>query len=91
MRVFVAVDLDTESRKKITEIEKSLKDEDFDIKFVEPDNLHITLKFLGEVCEDDVKEIENIISEAAQKTKRFTISIKGAGYFGNRSHIKTIW
>lgn len=46
MRTFLAIDLDSELHQKVIEIQKKLKETKADIKFVTPENLHFTLKFL---------------------------------------------
>ena len=91
MRLFVAVDLTEDMRKKAAEIMNQLKGLDIDVKFVEPQNLHFTLKFIGEVDEGHVNEIEKSVSDAVRDFKPFKVSVEGLGYFGNPSHIKTIW
>jgi 2'-5' RNA ligase len=96
MRLFIAVDLSGEIRKKVAELINQLKGLDVDVKFTEPKNLHFTLKFLGEVraSEGDegvVKDIETSINKAISDIKPFRISVQVLGYFGSPSHIKTLW
>ncbi len=91
MRVFVAVDITDEMRRKLSDLEKNFEGEDFDIKLVEPENLHITLKFLGEVKENDVNEIKNIIKNVCKGFKPFKVSVKGLGFFGSEKYIRVLW
>ncbi len=91
MRVFIAIDLDKELINKIMEIESELKGNDIDVKFVEPENLHLTLKFLGEVGEDKIPEIEQNISRILGEFKQFRMRIDGFGYFGKPDYIRTLW
>lgn len=91
MRVFIAIDLPDEIKESIANIENEVRGKDVDVKFVEPKNLHITLKFLGEVNEEKVKEIEETVSDCVKEIKMFTIKLQGIGYFGSENYIKTLW
>ncbi|MFQ6084602.1 MAG: RNA 2',3'-cyclic phosphodiesterase, partial [Candidatus Aminicenantia bacterium] len=57
MRTFIAVEISSEVREKIAQIQVEFKRGDPDVKWVEPKNLHITLKFLGEVGEDKLSGV----------------------------------
>jgi 2'-5' RNA ligase len=89
--VFIAIDLDETLRKGIEEAENKIKKTGCYAKLVEPENLHITVKFLGEVSESSVNGIENKISETISGVKQFQIGLEGVGFFGNPNHIRTIW
>jgi 2'-5' RNA ligase len=91
MRLFVAIDLDGKVIENITSIQKKLASHDFDLKMVEPENLHLTLKFLGEVQESQVERIENLISETVKGVRTFELSFHGIGYFGSGSRVNVIW
>ena len=93
MRTFIAVDISPEIRQKAVEIIGQLEELGADVKFTEPENLHFTLKFLGEVSDDRVNEITDVVSAALAKNsfRQFRISVDGLGYFGNPGHIKTLW
>ena len=51
-------------------------------KYVEPDNFHITLAFLGEVAEEAVPAVERCMNEAAARVWPFVYSIQGVNAFG---------
>lgn len=91
MRVFLAIDVDNKIRNQIKEAIKQFPKEDFDIKFVEPENLHFTVKFLGEVYEDKLPEVQKLVSEAVKDFRSFRISLGNMGYFGNPSYVKVLW
>ena len=91
MRLFVAIEITNEIRNRIDEAMRQFGTNDFDIKFVDPVNLHLTVKFLGEVHEDKLHDIENGISESVKKFEPFVISLGKMGYFGNPDHIRVIW
>lgn len=91
MRLFIAIEIEKEIINRIEEKMKQFRNDDFDIKFVEPENLHLTLKFLGEVDEDNINDIQNIISKTVKKFKPFKISLEKMGFFGRRDYIKILW
>jgi 2'-5' RNA ligase len=89
MRCFVAVDLPEEIKEKIQETQRQFSN--FDAKLVEKQNLHFTLKFLGEIDDEQIKKIEQILAELANKTPSFTVLINGMGAFPNLSYIRVVW
>ncbi len=88
-RGFIAIDIKTnpEIEKFINEIEntKAL------IKLVELKNIHITLKFLGEISNNKIDQINEIIIESTKNIKPFKIKLIGTGVFPNENYIKIIW
>ena len=88
-RGFIAVDID--SFPKLLEFERELKDTGANIKLVEPENVHITLKFLGNTDETLIDTIEKVIKNAVQGVNKFNIKLEGAGVFPNQKYIKVIW
>ena len=58
-RGFIAVDIDIFP--KLLEFEKKIKETGANVKFVEPENVHITLKFLGDTDESQIDEIDKIM------------------------------
>ena len=90
MRLFVAVDIPDSLKEKIVEIEKQIESSD-DIKCVENENLHYTLKFLGEVEEKESENIVKKIEAVSKQVKKFKVHAKGVGYFGSPNFIRVIW
>ena len=88
-RGFIAIDI--ESNKKLIEFENEIKKTGADLKLVEPENVHITLKFLGDTEEELLEEIKNIIKKSVEGMEPFTIKLKGTGVFPNQNYIKVVW
>jgi RNA 2',3'-cyclic 3'-phosphodiesterase len=61
------------------------------IKWVEPNNIHITLKFFGETEESRIEEISNQLMMVASRHTPFKFSIKGTGVFGSSHNPRVIW
>lgn len=91
VRAFLAIDLDDDLKPKINKIIKEFKQIDTRIKFVELTNLHLTLKFFGEIDTNGLELLEAKIANVVSQAEPFDIKIKGCGAFPNNNHIKVIW
>ncbi|MDW7730930.1 MAG: RNA 2',3'-cyclic phosphodiesterase [Methanolobus sp.] len=87
MRVFVAVDLPEELHPKIADVQSKFGD--FKFKFVNPDIVHITMKFLGEVPEEKIESISKALDSIS--CEPFETLIKGLGVFPKPRFAKVIW
>lgn len=88
-RGFIAIEIKTAL--KILEFENEIKKSGADVKLVEPHNIHITLKFLGDTEEKQIDEIEHVIKDVAKNNKPFPITLKGTGVFPNENYLKVVW
>lgn len=91
MRLFIAIELGKEVLEKISHIQQKLSSPDYGLKLVEQENLHLTLKFLGDVPEEQARKIESLIHESLESFRPFTLSLEGLGYFGLHGRISAIW
>ena len=83
IRSFVSIDLDDEQiLSKVESITSSLKSLGGDLKPVERQNIHLTLKFLGNVTTAKLNEVKKALSGV--KFQPFKLEIKGAGAFPSR-------
>ena len=78
-RVFIAIDIPKEARREIIKIQDSLPE--FNGKKTESENLHLTLKFLGEVDSNDVEKVKEKLRKI--KVKGFEGEINKLGVFDN--------
>ncbi len=91
MRTFIAIELPDEIKKEIEQVQAPLKKSDAHVSWVKPKNIHVTLKFLGEVPEDKINEVFSATERAVKGTKKFTMSLKGTGAFPNVKRPRVIW
>jgi len=91
MRCFLAVDVSEEIKQNIIRIQNDIKNIDVKVKFVEIDNFHFTLSFLGETNENEVNTLIGKLTRELEDNKSFNITLKGLGYFGTSHNIKNIW
>ena len=88
-RGFIAIDIGISP--KLIEFINEVKDSRVNLKLVEPKNIHITLKFLGDTEEKLVDEIEKIIINSVQGISSFDIKLESTGVFPNQNYIKVVW
>jgi RNA 2',3'-cyclic 3'-phosphodiesterase len=87
MRVFVAIEISSD--KIINSISKFQSEINISAKPIEPQNLHFTLQFLGEISEDMVKRV--MIALNSVKFSNFIVNLKGIGVFPTLKFPKIIW
>jgi len=94
MRCFIAIDIDEKTRRALSDLQQQFASstgiKKSDVKWVNPENMHLTLKFLGEVKDEKVVDICNVVKDVAGRHKSFDIDIESVGYFGGRS-AKVLW
>ncbi len=91
LRCFIAVSLPATLRSAIGEVVGKLRGIGADIKWVSDENLHLTLKFLGETEEELVDEIRNALIDKLSHYAPFYIKIGGVGYFPGGRNPRVIW
>ena len=91
IRAFLAVDLDDDLKPKINKLIRQFKKTDARIKYVELANLHLTLKFFGDIDTDGLDLLEDAIADVISNYDSFKVKIRGCGAFPNTSRIKVIW
>jgi len=88
-RGFIAIDIS--SFPKLIQFENEIKNTGASVKLVEPENIHITLKFLGDAEEELIDSIEEIMKDAVKENDPFEVQLQGAGVFPNQNYVKVMW
>jgi 2'-5' RNA ligase len=91
LRTFIAVELLPAIRARCVALQEALGRSGADVKWVEPDNLHVTLLFLGEVDERDVPALCRAVATACAGLVPFGMSVDHVDCFGDRRRPRTIW
>lgn len=91
MRAFIAVELPEDIRKKIDRLVKQEKKNELPIKWTRFENLHITLKFLGEIDESIKQRITPILGGICKRFSPSTMSLSGIGCFPHPGRPRIIW
>ena len=95
VRLFVAVDLDENLRRAAARVTRTLRDqmelaETYAVSWVGPENLHLTLRFLGEVNQDLARRVEQAFAQPFAVAP-FDIELAGAGVFPPAGSARVIW
>ena len=89
MRAFISMDLDKEAKKEVLNLQKELeKSKLVKGKLTEQENLHLTLKFLGDVDEKKAEEVKKLLRQI--KFRKFNSELETIGTFGDRD-VRIIW
>ena len=89
MRVFIAVDVPNEIRKALGDVQRELRPLTNSARWVAPESIHITLRFLGEIPD---KRLDDIITALTGLTwKPFTITVHGVGFFPGTRSPRVFW
>jgi len=91
MRLFIACPVPEEIKNKIADLESEFRVSNADVKWVRPESIHLTLKFLGEVDEDKISEINNKISKAIEGFSVFRAVVEKIGVFPDWKRIRVVW
>ncbi len=89
IRTFIAVEIGPMD--ELVKYEDDITSTGAEVKLVEPENIHITLKFLGDTPEKMVNDILEIIRESCSGIKPFKLEFQDVGAFPNTNYIKILW
>jgi 2'-5' RNA ligase len=91
VRLFVAINLPDAVRQALWEVTEELRGAPFPIRWVEPESIHLTLKFLGEVAVEREGQISAGVTAAAGGAKAFVLPIAGFGAFPSPRRPRVVW
>lgn len=91
VRAFVAVGIGAEARARLAAWMGALRPRLPGLKWVEPENLHLTLRFLGETPLSLLPDLERALREAAAAVPPFTLAVRGTGAFPGLARPRVLW
>ncbi|NOZ63108.1 MAG: RNA 2',3'-cyclic phosphodiesterase [Calditrichaeota bacterium] len=91
IRTFIAVEIPQEIRNQIASFQTELKKNGGKVAWVRAENMHLTLKFLGDTEEKLIDEIGEKLKTAVQGKEPFRIRVKGIGAFPNFDRARVFW
>lgn len=91
IRCFVAVELPEALKKALESLRTRMDLPQFDVRWVQPANLHLTLRFLGEIPEEKLPLVEEASARAAGISSPFSIKIQGLGAFPKPEAARVVW
>ena len=92
LRLFVAVDLPEDVREALHRLQSDLRQEELSgLRWVRPEGVHLTLKFLGETPAERVPAIEGSLAAGLLGTEPFRLALGATGTFGGRRGPRVVW
>ena len=91
MRSFIAIDVPAGIKSSIDGVMRNISAYTQGVRWVPVENIHLTLKFLGDVTDDLAEEIEKKLSAICWRYQPINIDIKGAGAFPNLRNPSVLW
>ena len=89
MRIFVAIKIPKDIKDCISSVQESIGDDLAKIRWVNKDQMHLTLKFLGEVQPSNIIEIKKELKKI--KIRSFTVNLDSIGVFPGENYIRVLW
>jgi len=94
MRCFIAIDIGETVRTALRDLQQQLQNKadvkKGDVKWVKPESVHLTLKFLGEIKDEQVVSVCDAVGDVAKSHKSFELDIESVGHFGGKS-ARVLW
>ncbi|MFQ5590436.1 MAG: RNA 2',3'-cyclic phosphodiesterase [Phycisphaerae bacterium] len=91
MRLFVAIEFSDRVRSVLERAQTALRRKCEGVRWVRPEQLHLTAKFLGEVRDATVSIVGEAVARAAQRSGSFTMTVSGCGCFPQRGPVRIVW
>ncbi len=92
MRSFISIDIESKDvLDKISNFQNDLKGSACPMKIVHRDNLHLTLKFLGDISDASYKRIVELLEPSISQFPAFQADFKGTGFFPTISELRVVW
>ena len=91
IRTFIAVEIDRLVRKQLEQLQEILAPSAQEFRWVEPETIHLTLNFLGDVDERDLYAVCKTVQEIVADRDQFEMIVAGVGAFPNTNRPRVIW
>jgi len=91
IRSFLAIALPETIHKRIDEVQRDLKSSHADVRWVNPEKIHLTLKFFGNIEEAAIEPIAKVVEGPARAVSPFSLRVKGIGTFPHWKNPRVIW
>ena len=91
MRLFIAVNFTAKDRRKIRSAVRPLRKQDYPVRWLDPRDYHLTLKFLGTVDPRQLDALTQLTDQVAAQTSRFPLDIRSVGAFPTIRLPRTLW
>ena len=92
IRAFIAIELPDSIKSSLSLLQDDLRrDTPAPVKWVAPNSIHLTLKFLGNITQENIPEISEAIDRTTRKTAPFSLELSQLGAFPNTHSPRVVW
>ncbi len=91
MRVFIGNEISEAIKAELIRLRAELRQAEAEVTWTKPENVHLTLRFLGEIEERRLDELKQLCAETAAEFQPFTLRLKDTGYFPNFRQPRVLW
>ncbi|MCX7927982.1 MAG: RNA 2',3'-cyclic phosphodiesterase [Candidatus Omnitrophica bacterium] len=91
MRSFIALTLPEPIKEKIANLQQALSESKADVKWVEKSNIHLTLKFLGEIDQETLEKVKSCLKEIVNDFRKFNLGLDKLKGFPSLEKARVIW
>lgn len=91
VRLFVAVSISDQARNALADLIKNLENNASGVRWVKPTNLHLTMKFLGDVAGSKISNLKEALDLSVVELNPFRYELKGVGCFPNYKRPRVVW
>jgi 2'-5' RNA ligase len=91
IRAFIAIEMPPMVVDIVQRSQQVLRRGGIRLAWVRPENVHLTLRFLGDIAADAVDRIRDVLEETARETSPFSLCVKGAGAFPGIARPRVLW
>ena len=91
IRSFIAIELPEDIRDRLQALQDSFKSHKLNIRWVDPGNIHLTLKFLGNISEGEIEKVAAALSASVGPRSPLSLCAKGVGAFPGLNRPRVIW
>ena len=91
LRAFLAIDLPGALRPEVARVQEDLKKSGADVRWVAVGNIHLTMKFFGQIPEDQAEKIGAAAAAVARGQAPFSLTLTGAGAFPSLKAPRVVW
>lgn len=91
MRLFIAVNFTAKDRQRMHRAGRKMREAELPVRWEDVDQLHMTLKFLGEVRSEMLDPVKEAVARVAEKTPPFALRMSGAGAFPTLRRPRVVW
>ena len=91
IRSFLAFELPLEIQEIVAQVSGELRKSPLDVRWVKPQNIHLTVVFLGNIREDEIPTLGDTAEKVCLSFDPFSVSLNGVGCFPNRRKPRVLW